>query len=64
MNLIPVSELRIGALYTVVANAGYFSKVLRLITAQDGLFTFSDGVSKHILTRYDIEDGHTNVYGK
>ena len=64
MNRISVSELRIGALYTVVANAGYFSKVLTLVSVRDELFTFSDGVSSHTLTRYDIEDGHANVYEK
>jgi hypothetical protein len=64
MNRISVSDLRIGALYTVVANAGHFSKELTLIAIKDGLFTFSNGVSSHTLTRYDLEDGHANVYGK
>ena len=64
MNRVSVSDLRIGALYTVVANAGHFSQVLTLVAIKDGLFTFSNGVSKHILTRYDLEDGHANVYGK
>ena len=64
MNRVSVSDLRIGALYTVVANAGHFSQVLTLVAIKDGLFTFSNGVSSHTLTRYDIEDGHANVYGK
>ena len=62
MERIDVPDLRTGVLYTVKANAGYFSKSLTLVAIQDGLFTFSDGVSKHILTRYDISDGHAQIY--
>lgn len=57
-------DLRTGVLYTVKANAGYFSKSLTLVAIRDGLFTFSDGVSQHILTRYEISDGHVQVYAE
>ena len=62
MERIDVPDLRTGVLYTVKANAGHFSKSLTLVSIRDGLFIFSDGVSKHILTRYDISDGHAQVY--
>jgi len=62
MERVYLADLRTDVLYTVKANAGYFSKALFLVRIQDGLFTFSDGKSMHILTRYDISDGHAQIY--
>jgi len=62
MERVFLSELKIGVWYTVKANAGYFSKVLILAAIRDGLYTFEDKESRHVLTRYDISDGHAQVY--
>jgi hypothetical protein len=62
MERVSLSELNTGVWYTVKANAGYFSKVLILVAIRDGLFTFENEESRHVLTRYDISDGHVQVY--
>ena len=59
-----LSDLRTGTVYKVVANAGYFSKLLTLESVRDGLYTFRSTAhsATHIVTRYDIEDGHVQMY--